>query len=200
MSDRKRKYEKKARAEAEAQTRQRITESAVELHGTLGPAQTTMSAVADRAGVRRSTLYRHFPDERALFGACSAHWGERNSPPDINRWAAIEDPEERLATALAELYAYYRQAGEMIDKLLRDEHSVPVVAELFGPFHQFLATAAEILAHGRGLRGNAAKRTRAAIGHALAFRTWQDLTGAQGLDDDQVAALMAGLVVAAARA
>jgi len=198
MSDRKRKYEKKARAEAEAQTRRRITESAVELHGSLGPANTSMSAVAERAGVRRSTLYRHFPDERALFGACSAHWGEQNPPPDIDRWAGIEDPDERLRLALDELYAYYRRAGEMIDKLLRDEQSVPVVAELFSPFHQFLATAAEILTRGRGLRGNAAKRTRAAIGHALAFRTWQDLTEAQGLDDDQAAALMAGLVVAAA--
>lgn len=198
MSDRKRKYEKKARAEAEAQTRRRITESAVELHGSLGPARTSMSAVAEHAGVRRSTLYRHFPDERALFGACSAHWGERNPPPDIARWAEIEDPDERLRLALDELYAYYRQAGGMIDKLLRDEGAVPVVAEQFAPFHQLLQSATEILTRGRGLRGNAAKRTRAAIGHALAFRTWQDLTEAQGLDDDQAAALMAGLVVAAA--
>jgi len=198
MSDRKRKYEKKARAEAEAQTRRRITESAVELHGTLGPAHTSMTAVAEAAGVRRSTLYRHFPDERALFGACSAHWGEQNPPPDISRWAEIEDPGERLRLALDELYAYYRRAGEMIDKLLRDEQSVPVVAELFAPYHQFLAMATEILMRGRGLRGNAAKRTRAAIGHALAFRTWQDLTEAQGLDDDQAAEVMSRLVAAAA--
>lgn len=200
MSDRKRKYEKKARAEAEAQTRQRITESAVELHGTLGPAHTSMSAVADRAGVRRSTLYRHFPDERTLFGACSAHWGEQNPPPDISCWAEIEDPGERLDTALAELYAYYRRTEGMFDKLLRDEATVEVVHELMGGYRALLDQAVEILIKGRGLRGNAAKRTRAAIGHALAFRTWQDLTGAQGLDDDQAAALMAGLVVAAARA
>src|SRR5690349_15454311 len=194
MSEQKRKYEKKARAEAEAQTRRRITESAVELHGTLGPARTSMSAVAEHAGVRRSTLYRHFPDEAALFGACSTHWAERNPPPDISRWEQIEDPAERLATALGEMYAYYRRAGGMIDKLLRDEQQVAVVAEKFAPYHQFLAIAGEILARGRGLRGNAAKRTRAAIGHALAFRTWQDLTEAQGLDDDQATALMARLI------
>jgi AcrR family transcriptional regulator len=194
MSDRKRKYEKKARAEAEAQTRQRITESAVELHGSLGPARTSMSAVAEHAGVRRSTLYRHFPDERALFGACSAHWGAENPPPDITRWAEVEDPDERMALALDELYAYYRRAGGMIDKLLRDEQTVPVVAEQFAPYHQFLAIATDLLARGRGLRGNAAKRTRAAIGHALAFRTWQDLTEAQRLDDDQAVELMARLV------
>ena len=198
MSDGKRKYEKKRRAEAEAQTRQRITESAVELHGTLGPSQTTMSAVAEHAGVRRSTLYRHFPDERALFGACSAHWAMENPPPDITRWEKVEDPAERLALALGEMYAYYRRTAGMIDKLLRDEGAVPVVAEKFAAYHQFLAIAAEILARGRGLRGNAAKRTRAAIGHALAFRTWQDLTEAQGLDDDQAADVMSRLVAAAA--
>jgi AcrR family transcriptional regulator len=198
MSEQKRKYEKKRRAEAEAQTRLRITESAVELHGTLGPAQTTMSAVAERAGVRRSTLYRHFPDERTLFGACSAHWAEANPPPDISRWERIEDPAERLVLALEEMYGYYRRSGGMIDKLLRDEGAVPVVAEKFAVYHQFLALAGEILARGRGLRGNAAKRTRAAIGHALAFRTWQDLTEAQGLDDDQAADVMSRLVAAAA--
>jgi AcrR family transcriptional regulator len=197
MSDEKRKYEKKRRAEAEAQTRQRITESAVELHGTLGPSQTTMSAVAEHAGVRRSTLYRHFPDERALFGACSAHWAEANPPPDISRWEQIEDPTERLAIALGEMYSYYRRSGGMIDKLLRDEGAVPVVAEKFAPYHQFLAIAADILARGRGLRGNAAKRNRAAIGHALAFRTWQDLTKVQALNDDQAADVMSRLVAAA---
>jgi AcrR family transcriptional regulator len=197
MSDRKRKYEKKARAEAEAQTRRRITESAVELHGSLGPANTSMSAVAEHAGVRRSTLYRHFPDERALFGACSAHWAEENPPPDIGRWAAIEDPAERLATALSDLYAYYRQTEGMMDKLLRDEATVEVVNELMGGYRSMLDQAVEILMKGRGLRGNAAKRTRAAIGHALAFRTWQDLTGAQGLAGEQAADVMVRLVVAA---
>lgn len=197
MSDGKRRYEKKRRAEAEAQTRLRITESAVALHGTLGPAQTTMSAVAAHAGVRRSTLYRHFPDEAALFGACSAHWAAENPPPDITRWEQVEDPAERLAAALGEMYRYYRRAGAMIDKLLRDEQRVPVVAEKFAPYHRFLAMAAEILGRGRGLRGKAAKRTRAAIGHALAFRTWQDLTDAQGLDDEQAAELMSRLVAVA---
>jgi AcrR family transcriptional regulator len=199
MSDRKRKYEKKARAEAEAQTRRRITESAVELHGSLGPARTSMSAVAEHAGVRRSTLYRHFPDERALFGACSAHWAEENPPPDIGTWAAIADPGERLDASLSALYAYYRQTEEMMDKLLRDEATVEVVNELMGAYRAMLDQAVEILMKGRGLRGNAARRTRAAIGHALTFRTWQDLTGAQRLDDDQAAALMAGLAAAATK-
>ena len=198
MSDRKRKYEKKRRAEAEAQTRLRITESAVELHGSLGPARTSMSAVAEHAGVRRSTLYRHFPDERALFGACSAHWREANPRPDVDHWGSIEDPDERLEAALAELYAYYRQTEGMLDKLLRDAPTVAIVGELMGGFHAFLRQAGDVLIRGRGLRGNAAKRTRAAIGHAISFRTWQDLTYAQGLDDKQAAELMSRLVAVAA--
>lgn len=198
MSDRKRKYEKKRRAEAEARTRLRITESAVELHGSLGPARTSMSAVAERAGVRRSTLYRHFPDERALFGACSAHWAEANPAPDVAAWERIADPGERLEAALPQLYAYYRQAAEMLDKLLRDEAAVPVVGELMGAFRALLAEATDVLMRGRGLRGKARDRTRAAIGHAVSFRTWQDLTGAQGLGDEGAAALMSDLVAAAA--
>ena len=197
MSDRTRKYEKKARAEAEAQTRRRITESAVELHGSLGPARTSMSAVAEHAGVRRSTLYRHFPDERTLFGACSAHWAAENPPPDIGGWTAIDDPDARLEAALSDLYAYYRRTEGMMDKLLRDASTVEVVHELMGGYRAFLDQAVEILMRGRGLRGNAAKRTRAAIGHALAFRTWQDLSQAQGLDDRRAAELMGRLVAAA---
>ena len=186
-SGEKRPYRKKQRAEQEAETRLRITESAMTLHGTLGPAATSISAVAEHAGVRRSTVYRHFPDEEALFGACSSHWAELNPPPDVGAWAAIADPDERLRTALRELYAYYGRTGEMLDRLLRDAPRVPVVQELMAPFGQMLGAGAEILMRGRGLRG-----------HALAFRTWQELTGEQGLDDEGAAELMERFVGAAA--
>ena len=193
----KRPYRMKARAEAEAQTRQRITESAVELHGSLGPARTSMSAVAEHAGVRRSTLYRHFPDERALFGACSAHWAAEHPLPDIESWAEVGDPAERLQLALGELYDFYRGGEEMLTNLFRDRIVVPVVAELMGAYDQFLAAAADVLLAGRGIRGGARRRTRAAIGHALEFSTWHSLARGQGLDDAEVAALMSKLVAAA---
>jgi AcrR family transcriptional regulator len=196
MSDKKRPYKMKRRAELEAQTKQRITESAVELHGTLGPARTSMKAVAEHAGVPRSTVYRHFADEEALFGACSAHWAAENPPPDISLWAQIDDPNERLEVALDELYAYYRRAGGMLDKLLRDEAQVPIVAKLFATYHQFQELVAEILMRGRGLRGKARKRTRAAIAHATAFRTWQQLTEEGELADDEAADLMRRLIAA----
>ena len=100
----KRKYELKKRADAMAGTRQRITEAAMELHGTIGPARTTVKAVAERAGVQRHTVYRHFPTEDALFIACSSHWAASNPRPDPEAWAAIGDPRERLVTALDALY------------------------------------------------------------------------------------------------
>src|SRR5512132_3547504 len=117
MSDQTRPYRMKRRAELEEQTRARIAESAAALHEELGPARTSISAVAERAGVRRSTVYRHFPDEPALFAACSAHWAAANPVPDLDRWAAIEDPDERLRRSLEELYAYYRRTQGMLDNL-----------------------------------------------------------------------------------
>ncbi len=106
-------------------TRERITRAAIELHGTIGPAATTMSAVAEKAGVTRATLYRHFANEEALFSACSADWLAANPRPDLARWAAIDDPTERLRTALDELYAYNRSTEAMRANLLRDIDALP---------------------------------------------------------------------------
>src|SRR2546423_4242678 len=103
-----RKYELKQRADSVSETRQRIVEATVELHTELGPARTTISAIAERAGVQRLTVYRHFPDERALFEACSGHWAAENPAPDPATWAAVDDPEERRRIALIEIYAFYR--------------------------------------------------------------------------------------------
>ncbi len=194
MSDRTRPYRMTKRAELEDQTRRRITESTVALHEELGPARTSISAVAERAGVRRSTVYRHFPDEEALFAACSSHWRAANPPPDPRAWAAIEDPGDRTETALRELYAFYARTEGMYTSLLRDAPLVPIVARLLGDFHGYLRAIQDLLMAGRGLRGRAARRTRAALGHALAFGTWRSLAREQGLADADAVALMLALV------
>ena len=131
MTDQRRPYRMKRRAELEALTRLRITESAVALHGTLGPAHTSISAIAEHAGVRRSTVYRHFPDEAALFAACSSHWRTANPVPELAGWRAIEEPDERLRRALEELYAHYRRTERMRENLLRDEKTVLTVQKTF---------------------------------------------------------------------
>jgi AcrR family transcriptional regulator len=196
MSDQKRPYRKKRRAELEERTRLRITESAVELHGTVGPAHTSVSALAEHAGVRRSTVYRHFPDEAAVVAACSAHWLAANPLPDLGRWAAIEDPDRRLRAALEELYARYRRTEAMMTNLLRDEDAVAPIKQGMDRFRGYLGAARDVLMEGRRGRGRA--RVAAAAGHALAFTTWRSLAREQGLDDRGAADLMCRLVAAAA--
>ena len=198
MADQKRTYRKKRRAELEEQTRLRITESTMELHGTLGPARTSISAVAARAGVRRSTVYRHFPDESALFAACSTHWMAANPPPDLAGWATIKEPDQRLATALAQLYAYYRATAPMMANLHRDEAVMPIVKQLFAAFRGYLAAARDTLMHARQLRGRPRQQVQAAIGHALSFPVWHSLTHEQGLNDREAADLMCRLAQTAA--
>src|SRR5512133_864265 len=198
MSDQKRPYRMRRRAELEELTRRRITESAVELHEELGPARTSIAAIAERAGVRRSTVYRHFPTEDALFDACSSHWRAANPPPDPSAWTMIDDPAERTSSALRDLYAFYGRTQEMYSSLLRDEPLVPPVHRRLRDFYRYLHTIEDALMAGRGLRGRATRRTRAAIGHALAFTTWRSLTDEQGLGDTDAVALMCLLVENAA--
>ena len=184
-----RKYQQKVRAEAQEETRRRITEATVELHATVGPARTTISAIAERAGVQRLTVYRHFPDERTLFAACSAHWLGADPPPDPSAWAAIADPDARIRTALRELYAWYRRNEAMLANTERDAPAMPALAEIADP-RPFTEAARGVLLRGRGRR----KRTRAALGHALEFSTWRSLARGQGLGDAEAAALMNAFV------
>jgi AcrR family transcriptional regulator len=200
MADQKRTYRKTRRADLEGQTRLRITESAVRLHEELGPARTSISAVAEHAGVRRSTMYRHFPDDAVLFAACSSHFRAANPPPDLGTWAGIEDPADRTETALRELYAFYGRTERMYTSLLRDEPLVPIVHRRLGDFYGYLRAIEDSAMAGRGLRGHAARRTRAALGHALAFPTWRSLTRERGLGLGEAVALMSVLVEGAATA
>jgi len=188
-----RKYELKQRAESLTATRERIVEATVELHDSLGPARTTISAIAERAGVQRLTVYRHFPDERTLFQACSGHWTARNPKPDPSSWAALDDPEERLRTALTAIYAYYRTTEGMTGNLLRDLPDSPLLQEVATPFIEYWQTVREVLNRGWKTRGHKRHLLRAVIGHATDFETWRSLTRQEGLDDNDAAETMVSL-------
>lgn len=193
-----RRYEQKLRAERQEHTRSRIVDAAIELHEAQGPARTTVTEIAARAGVGRLTVYRHFPEEAHLLDACSSRYLERRPPPDPARWLDIADPRERLSTALGDTYAYHRATATMMRHVLADVGDEPVLE----PYHAHWRAAADAIARAwRARRGRRAVLLRAAIGHALAFSTWDSLTSAQGLDDEQARALMLGFVdaVAAAR-
>jgi len=192
----KRKYELKKRAQEMERTHARITEAAIELHGSLGPSRTTMSAVAEHAGVERRTLYRHFPTEADLFAACSTHYFAANPWPDLDDWRAIGDPQERLERALDELYAYYERTEPMLSSVLRDAELVDFARDAVAPLDAYLDEAAELLAAGRRARGRRRQLIARALRHALAFSTWRSLSS-NGIGRSDAARLSAALVEAA---
>jgi AcrR family transcriptional regulator len=183
-----RKYELKERAKRQAQTRQRIVEAAVELHTSVGPAQTTISGIAQRAGVERHTVYAHFPDERSLFRACSQHWDARHPMPDSESLAAVEDPVHRLRRALAETYAWYESVEADLALFARDAQVIP--ANVRGEMTARFAAVADAVARAWPRR----KAVKASIGHALEFETWRSLVRRQGLSRAQAIDAMARLV------
>jgi AcrR family transcriptional regulator len=183
-----RKYEKRRRAEAEADTRRRITEAAVQLHGSIGPARTTISGIAAHAGVQRATVYRHFPDEPSLFDACSSHWAKEHPLPDPAAWRSIADPEERVRAALTALYAYYRNAEPMLANVTRDAESIPALRAVGERRRGYIAAAEDILAGGFG-EGDGTL-LRAQVGLAIDFGTWRLLVRSRGLDDADAVELM----------
>ena len=191
----KRTYQKAKRAEDEGRTRERIVDAAEYLHGSLGPARTTVSAVADRAGVTRATVYRHFANEESLFLACSHQWLSRQQLPEPDAWGLIEDPVERLRAGLLDIYGFYRRGQQMIRHIHRDVDVVPavVVAARRSREQRWVDT---LLAPHPGHRR---KLVRAAVAHATTFTTWQSLCGAQGLSDRSAVELMVGMVERAVR-
>lgn len=194
-----RKYEQRRRAEQQEETRRRIMAAAVELHESVGPARATISAIAERAGVQRLTVYRHFPDERALFVACTSHYQAENPPPDPGPWGEVPDPEERLRIALTEVYSYYRRVEPMMSNSVRDMPIKPVLYEILAPVFEHWERMRGVLAVGWNVRGRRRRLLLAAIGHALDFETWRSLVRRQGLDDEGAVQVMVSTVRCAAR-
>ena len=189
-----RKYDMKRRAKRQEETRRRIVEATVEMHESVGMARTTISAIAEKAGVQRLTVYRHFPDERALFTACRGHWLAANPPPDPASWSQVLDPEERLRKALAEVYAYHRRTEPMIANLVRDAQVMPLVLEIAQPYLQHWERMRYVLATGWGVADERLALLLAALGHALDFQTWRSLVRQQGLGDEQAVEVMVRMV------
>lgn len=127
---RKRPYRLKARAQRQEEVHRRITEITVDLHKSLGPARTTVSEIAKRAGVQRATVYNHFPTELDLIDACSSHWVSEHPPPDPGAWMEIEDPGRRAETVLAAMYDYYESGQDMLENVLRDAPLLPALEEI----------------------------------------------------------------------
>jgi AcrR family transcriptional regulator len=173
-------------------TRQRIAEAAFELHATVGPAHTSISAVAERAGVQRHTVYNHFPDLGALFRACTEHGMRVTRIPEADSWRAIDDPAARLRVALGELFAYYRANTRLLGNVVRD---MAILGEIGGS-EAFLERMTDLFgALAEGWPGDpATQRLRMiAVGHAMSYQTWRSLSD-KGLSDAEAVDLMLQLV------
>lgn len=175
-------------------TRRRIVEATVDLHTTVGPARTTVSAIAERAGVQRHTVYAHFADDDELLQACSGLWVQRNPFPDLAAWEAIADPRRRARVALEEVYAYWERTAGDVEVLLRDADEVPGMARAREEWNALLDAAAADLVRGRGLRGAALRRARATARLAVDVTGWRRLTAQGGLGRREAARLMARLI------
>ena len=185
-----RAYQKKKRAEREAETRRRIVEATMALHTSVGPARTTISAIADKAGVQRHTVYSHFPEEDTLFAACTSHWAELHPFPPAEPWEAVADPLERLAVALRGVWAWYAEVEPDLELFLRDAEFVPAVRADVARYAERLTAVADRLAADLG----GSSTVRAVVGHALAFETWRSLVRREGLATDDALDAMLALV------
>jgi AcrR family transcriptional regulator len=197
------KYELKKRAEKQEETRLRIARAALELHEILGPALTTRSAIAERAGVTRPTVYSHFPDDLSLGKACSSLGLSENPLPDPGRWEEISEPEERLRSALSDLYSYFRSGERLWANVLRDQEllyangdpeALEADAEIMEPIVLHWDRMKETIAAGWGPPEEIPRLVLGAIGFALDFKAWRALVRTQGMSDEEAIELMVGMV------
>lgn len=184
----KRRYVQSARREQVAETRARIVEAIMRLHEELGPRNTTVSAIADRAGVERLTVYRHFKDEAAMFEACSHRYLELNPPPDPSTWTGELDPARRAGLGLEALYAFYGRTSSMFEKIYRDVGEYASLKQMMDQFDAYLRDLAEDLA-GAWPRDKAAARRQVILRHAVRFATWQSFE-VEGVEDRQKVGLI----------
>jgi AcrR family transcriptional regulator len=180
----KRRYRMTGRAQSQDATRRKIIEATMRLHEEVGPRATTISAIASKAGVQRLTVYRHFPDEQAIFEACTSHWLELNPPPQPEVWASVTDPTERARIALRAFFRYYSSTQRMWRSSHRDAGDVPALARPMARFSALVASTGGDLAAAVRVERAAARLLTATLQHALAFSTWEDLEE-RGLQDEK---------------
>lgn len=191
-----RPYRKRKRARSEEETRRRITEAAVELHGTVGPARTTIAELARRAGVSRMTVYNHFPTDQDIFKACSAHWATENPFPDPAEWAAVVDPRERLAGATEQLFAFYARNARMLENVIRDAATDPALAPIMDAvWGDYRGAVVAVLEQGWGVE-DPDERIRPLLLLATSFESWKSLDAA-GLDPKEAGKLATDMVAGA---
>lgn len=192
-----RTYRLKERAERQRQTRDQIVAATMALHEELGPKATTVSSIAERAGVERLTVYRHFPDQTELFAACTSRWLALHPPPGEETWRDIADPGARTRAVLTALYGYYRRTERMWSVSYRDVDEVPALRSPMAAFHRYLRGLRDELTEAWSGRVPDERALKATLSHALKFATWRSLA-AEGMKPAEMAAMVVRWIAALA--
>lgn len=184
-----RPYNKVLRAAAEQETRTRIVDALLALHEEVGPARTTVSAIAARAGVERLTVYRHFPDETSMLRACSGRWGELNPLPEIAPFKA-GDPLPWFRRVLLSVYQWYGRNQRMLMQIAIDAERMPALRLIYSELERELETLAGAIDRAWPRRN---ARRLATIRHALEFTTWRSLSRVTGSNTKAAAMVVSWL-------
>lgn len=194
LNMKKRKYTKTRRAEQQDETRAKIVEATVILHEELGPANTSIKAIAEKAGVQRLTVYRHFPDDASLFEACTTHFLGLHPPPNMAEWAEIDNASERSHTALLSFYRYYRRTEKMWSAAYRDVDKIEALQGPMSQFEAYIDQVSDDMVKAWNKTHNTKKQLRITLRHGLRFSTWQSLKNTK-LKDEKIAELVQAWLV-----
>jgi AcrR family transcriptional regulator len=180
-----RKYDMTRRASAAAETRRRIVDATLELHGEQGIAATSWDDIAARAGVGVGTVYRHFPSLDELIPACGEITRERIALPDPSLFDGLDTPAERLEHLVREAFAIYERAAPQL-RAIRSEPDVhPNVAEAGEAVEAALTALVDAAVEPAA--------DRAVVRALIDLGTWQALRD-QGLGQTEAVAAIAGLL------
>ncbi|MFD2182140.1 TetR/AcrR family transcriptional regulator [Rhodoplanes azumiensis] len=188
-----RKYELKRRAVRQDATRQRIIAAAVDLHCSVGPTRTSILAIAERAGVERPTVYRHFPTLDALYVACADRFWTDNPLPDAEAWTGIADPEARLRRGLDELYGFFERLSPALWNILRDVEDTPDLKQCCAGHAGGWTRMREVLVEPFASSPEQRARADAAVAHAVDYFAWR-ASRRNGISNATIVDLMTGMV------
>ena len=121
-----RRYQLGRRAETTGETRRRIVEATFNLHAERGIADTSMTAIAERAGVSVGTVYHHFPSYADAIAACGAYTAEHAPAPTAALFEGAATRQERVACLARALFDYYERVPAL-ESVRRDRQLTPTL-------------------------------------------------------------------------
>ncbi|HEX5780974.1 MAG TPA: TetR/AcrR family transcriptional regulator [Solirubrobacteraceae bacterium] len=176
------------RASAAAQTRQRIIDATLELHGERGIAATSWDDIAARAGVGVGTVYRHFPSLDELVPACGEVTRHVLALPDPEAvFEGVDAPAERIERLVREAFAIYERGAPQL-RAIRNEPDVhPNVAAAGEEVETLLAALIDAAIGPSG--------DRSVVRAMVDLGTWQALRD-QGLGSSDAVTAIAEMLIA----